>query len=44
LSKKLVFTAADSTAAQMRQLSLFRRRMAGWFAALAVRCWRQWPG
>jgi two-component system sensor histidine kinase PhoQ len=35
LSKKLVFTAADSTAAQMRQLSLFRRRMAGWFAALA---------
>jgi two-component system, OmpR family, sensor histidine kinase PhoQ len=36
LSKKLVFTAADSTAPQMRQLSLFRRRMAGWFAGLAV--------
>jgi two-component system sensor histidine kinase PhoQ len=36
LSKKLVFTAADSTAAQMRQLSIFRRRMAGWFAGLAI--------
>jgi two-component system sensor histidine kinase PhoQ len=36
LLKKLVFTAADSTAAQMRQLSIFRRRMAGWFAGLAV--------
>jgi len=35
-SKRLVFTAADSTAPQMRQLSLFRRRMAGWFAALAA--------
>lgn len=36
LSKKLVFTVADSVAPQMRQLSIFRRRMAGWFGGLAV--------
>ena len=36
LKKNLVFTAADSTAPQMRQLSLFRRRMAGWFGGLAA--------
>src|ERR1700683_788958 len=34
LSKKLVFTAADSTAPQMGELWLFRQRMAGWFGAL----------
>jgi two-component system sensor histidine kinase PhoQ len=34
LSKKLVFSAADSTAPQMRELWLFRQRMAGWFGAL----------
>lgn len=34
LSKKLVFTAADSTVPQMRELWLFRQRMAGWFGAL----------
>src|ERR1700684_4035943 len=34
LSRKLVFTAADSTAPQMRELWLFRQRMAGWFGAL----------
>jgi two-component system, OmpR family, sensor histidine kinase PhoQ len=34
LSKKLVFTAADSTAPQMRERLLFRQRMAGWFGAL----------
>ena len=34
LSKKLVFSAADSTAPQMRALWLFRQRMAGWFGAL----------
>jgi len=34
LSRKLVFTAADSTAPQMRELQLFRQRMAGWFGAL----------
>ena len=34
LSKKLVFTAADSTAPQMRELWVFRQRMAGWFGAL----------
>jgi two-component system, OmpR family, sensor histidine kinase PhoQ len=33
-SKKLVFTAADSTAPQMHALWLFRQRMAGWFGAL----------
>ena len=36
LSKKLVFTAADSTAPQMRQLWRFRQQMAGWFGALAL--------
>jgi two-component system sensor histidine kinase PhoQ len=36
LSKKLVFTAADSTAPQMRELWLFRQRMATWFGALAL--------
>ncbi len=36
LSKKLVFTAADSTAPQMRQRWLFRQQMAGWFAGLAL--------
>src|SRR3984957_8123250 len=36
LSKKLVFTAADSTAPQVRQLRKFRQRMAGWFGALAL--------
>jgi two-component system, OmpR family, sensor histidine kinase PhoQ len=36
LTKKLVFTAADSTAPQMRQLWRFRRQMAGWFGALAL--------
>jgi two-component system sensor histidine kinase PhoQ len=34
LSKKLVFTAADSIAPQMRELWLFRQRMAGWFGVL----------
>ncbi|HEY1724232.1 MAG TPA: ATP-binding protein [Steroidobacteraceae bacterium] len=36
LSKKLVFTVADSTAPQMRELWLFRQRMATWFGALAL--------
>jgi two-component system, OmpR family, sensor histidine kinase PhoQ len=36
LSKKLVFTVADSIAPQMQQLATFRRRMAGWFGGLAV--------
>jgi two-component system sensor histidine kinase PhoQ len=36
LSKKLVFTAADSTAPQMRQLQRFRQRMAAWFSGLAL--------
>jgi two-component system, OmpR family, sensor histidine kinase PhoQ len=36
LSKKLVFTVADSIAPQMHQLSVFRRRMAGWFGGLAI--------
>ena len=36
LSKKLVFTVGDSTAPQMRELWLFRQRMAGWFGALAL--------
>jgi two-component system sensor histidine kinase PhoQ len=36
LSKKLVFTVADNIAPQLRQLSLFRHRMAGWFGGLAV--------
>jgi two-component system sensor histidine kinase PhoQ len=34
LSKKLVFTAADSTASQMRERWLFRQRMAYTFGAL----------
>ena len=29
-----MFTAADSTAPQMRELLRFRQRMAGWFGAL----------
>src|SRR5665213_2090680 len=33
---KFIFTAADSTAEQMRQLWTFRREMAGWFSALAL--------
>jgi two-component system sensor histidine kinase PhoQ len=36
LSKKLVFTAADSTAPQMRQRTRFRQQMAGWFGGLAL--------
>jgi two-component system sensor histidine kinase PhoQ len=36
LSKKLVFTAADSTAPQVRQLQKFRQRMAEWFGGLAL--------
>jgi two-component system sensor histidine kinase PhoQ len=36
LKKNLVFTAADSTAPQMRQLRLFRQRMAAWFGGLAL--------
>ncbi len=34
--KKLVFTVAESTAPQMRQLYLFRRNMALWFGLLAL--------
>jgi two-component system sensor histidine kinase PhoQ len=36
LQKNLVFTAADNTAPQERQLRKFRERMAGWFGALAL--------
>jgi two-component system, OmpR family, sensor histidine kinase PhoQ len=36
LSKRLVFTAADSTAPQVRQLRKFRQRMAEWFGGLAL--------
>jgi two-component system, OmpR family, sensor histidine kinase PhoQ len=36
LKKNLVFTAADSTAAQVRQLQKFRQRMAEWFGGLAL--------
>jgi two-component system sensor histidine kinase PhoQ len=36
LSKRLVFTAADSTAPEMQQLRKFRQRMAGWFSGLAL--------
>jgi two-component system sensor histidine kinase PhoQ len=36
LSKRLVFTAAHNTAAQVRQLRLFRQRMAAWFGGLAL--------
>jgi two-component system, OmpR family, sensor histidine kinase PhoQ len=35
-SKDLVFTAADSTEPQRRQLWLFRREMAGWFGGLVL--------
>jgi two-component system sensor histidine kinase PhoQ len=36
LRKNLVFTAADSTAPQVRQLQKFRQRMAEWFGGLAL--------
>ncbi len=36
LTRKLVFTAADSTAPQMRQRWRFRQQMAGWFGGLAL--------
>jgi two-component system sensor histidine kinase PhoQ len=36
LKKNLVFTAADSTVAQVQQLQKFRRRMAEWFGGLAL--------
>jgi two-component system, OmpR family, sensor histidine kinase PhoQ len=36
LSKKLVFTVADNIAPQMRQLAVFRHRIAGWFGGLAM--------
>ena len=35
-AKKLVFTVAESTAPQMRQLWTFRREMAIWFGSLAL--------
>ncbi|HEY3808648.1 MAG TPA: ATP-binding protein [Steroidobacteraceae bacterium] len=35
-SKNLVFTAADSTEPQRRQLWRFRQQMAGWFGALVL--------
>ena len=35
-SKDLVFTAADSTEPQRRQLWRFRQQMAGWFGGLAL--------
>ena len=35
-SRNLVFTAADSTEPQRRQLWRFRQQMAGWFAALVL--------
>ena len=35
-SKDLVFTVADSTEPQRRQLWRFRQQMAGWFAALVL--------
>jgi two-component system sensor histidine kinase PhoQ len=35
-SKNLVFTAADSTEPQLRQLRRFRQQMAGWFGVLAA--------
>jgi two-component system sensor histidine kinase PhoQ len=35
-SKDLVFTAADSTAPQRRQLWRFRQQMAGWFGGLVL--------
>jgi two-component system sensor histidine kinase PhoQ len=36
VKRNLVFTAADSTAPQVRQLRLFRQRMAAWFGGLAL--------
>jgi|SRR5580700_2511056 two-component system sensor histidine kinase PhoQ len=36
LSKKLLFTAADTTAPQRRLLQKFRQRMAEWFGGLAL--------
>lgn len=36
VSRRLVFTAAETTAPQVRQLQLFRSRLAGWFGALAA--------
>ncbi len=35
-NRKLVFTVAQSTATQMRELWRFRRQMTGWFTALAL--------
>lgn len=35
-TRRLIFTAADSTAPQDRQLWTFRREIAGWFGALAL--------
>ncbi len=35
-SRRLVFTAADSTEPQRRQLWRFRRQMAGWYATLVL--------
>jgi two-component system sensor histidine kinase PhoQ len=35
-SKTLVFTAADSTEPQRRQLTRFRQQMAGWFGGLVL--------
>jgi two-component system sensor histidine kinase PhoQ len=35
-SKDLVFTAADTTEPQRRQLSRFRQQMAGWFGGLVL--------
>jgi two-component system sensor histidine kinase PhoQ len=35
-SKDLVFTAADTTEPQRRQLAHFRRQMAGWFGGLVL--------
>src|SRR6185437_14984779 len=36
ITRRLIFTAADSTDAQNRQLLAFRRVMAGWFGGLAL--------
>jgi two-component system sensor histidine kinase PhoQ len=36
VKENLLFTAADSTAPQVRQLRKFRQRMAEWFGALAL--------
>lgn len=35
-SKHLIFTAADSTVPQRRQLTRFRQQMAGWFGGLVL--------